>query len=178
MEDLFELVADGDHAAFESLYQDAFPLVFHTVLAVLADNAQAEEVTQEVFLEIWCTAPRYDRRLGTVRTWMATIARRRAIDRVRSAQAARCRDTGFARDVEATTRDAADLATENLTSGALLDALDELRAEQRELLVQAYLRGISYRELAARDDIPLSTVKSRVRLALTTLRRRMYQFSD
>ncbi len=89
-------VAGGDHGAFGALYDQLSPLVYGVSKRVLHDPSYAEEVTQEVFLEIWRQAPRFDGSRGSVRAWAATIARRRAVDRVRSEQARRDRHTANA----------------------------------------------------------------------------------
>lgn len=165
-------VADGDQAAFEQLYHDEFSTVLHTTWQVLIDRAQAEEVTQEVFLEIWCgAAAHYDVRLGDTRTWLATVARRRAIDRVRQVQSARDREALVtALDAAPTAADPADDVEARTELDRVQHALLRMRSDQRDLLDAAFLHSVPYHELAERLQIPVNTVKSRVRLALDRLR--------
>ena len=98
-EDL-QLVAEGDKRAFARLYDAWAPTLFALISCVLKDRAQAEEVLQDTFLHVWRRAPSYDPGRGSVRAWLTTIARRRAIDRVRSAQAARDRELASPPDVD------------------------------------------------------------------------------
>jgi RNA polymerase sigma-70 factor, ECF subfamily len=92
-QDLLERVADGDQSAFSELYDQISPRVFGLIKRLLRDHSQSEEVTQEVFLEIWQTATRFDPNKGAAATWILTMAHRRAVDRVRSSQSSRDRDT-------------------------------------------------------------------------------------
>ncbi len=171
MEELLERVASGDHRAFELLYREFFGLVFHTVFAVVQDHAQAEEVAQETFLELWSTAARFNGAQGTGARWVTMIARRRAVDRVRAAQAARERDTLIARQALIPTEpDPSEFVLGRVDVRQMRDALAQLTPEQRALLTQAYVDGVHYREIAATMGIPVNTVKSRVRLASTKLR--------
>lgn len=175
MDELLGRIAQHDCAAFDAFYRAGFPLVFRAVLAVLNDHAQSEEVTQEVFFEVWCTAARYQHSRGDAKRWIVTIARRRAIDRVRNAQAARARDHNAAGELGgATAPDAADEAQHSLDRAAVREVLDNLDDQQRELLVWAYGHGISCREIAEHLDVPVTTVKSRVRRALAELRSRFH----
>ncbi|MFJ1768063.1 sigma-70 family RNA polymerase sigma factor [Amycolatopsis sp. NPDC088138] len=171
MEELLERVAGGDRSAFERLYREFFGLVFHTVFAVVQDHAQSEEVAQETFLELWATAGRFNGTQGTGARWVTMIARRRAVDRVRAAQAARERDTLIARQALIPTEPD---PSERVLNGAevhqIRDALAKLTPDQRTLLTQAYIDGVAYREIAVTLGIPVNTVKSRVRLAAAKLR--------
>ncbi|WP_103355977.1 sigma-70 family RNA polymerase sigma factor [Amycolatopsis sp. CA-128772] len=171
MEELLERVAAGDRSAFELLYREFFGLVFHTVFAVVQDHAQSEEVAQETFLELWATAARFNGTQGTGARWVTMIARRRAVDRVRAAQAARERDTLIARQALIPTEpDPSELVLSGVEVRQIRDALAQLTPEQRALLTQAYVDGVHYREIAATLGIPVNTVKSRVRVAATKLR--------
>ncbi|MEC3980389.1 sigma-70 family RNA polymerase sigma factor [Amycolatopsis sp. H20-H5] len=171
MEELLARVAGGDRAAFDRLYREFFGLVFHAAFAVLQDYAQTEEVTQEIFLELWSTAARYNSSQGNGARWMTMIARRRAVDRVRASQSARDRDSLVASHAAIPTEpDPAEHAVERAETRQVMTALAGLSTEQRQLLVHAYIRGVSYRELADMLGIPVNTVKSRVRLALSKLR--------
>ncbi|XVV05995.1 sigma-70 family RNA polymerase sigma factor [Actinosynnema sp. CA-248983] len=173
-DDLLTHAAGGDHDAFEQLYRLHGALVRGVAFTVLGDHAQAEEVAHDVFLEIWNTSTRYNPALGSTRTWLTTIARRRAIDRVRAVTAARTRD-GIAAGLHAalTEPDPAEQVELDLDTRKLWRAMRHLRHEQRELLVSVYLRETPHQELADRLDVPVGTVKSRVRLALDALRHAM-----
>jgi RNA polymerase sigma-70 factor, ECF subfamily len=162
-------VQGGDQTAFAALYDHLAPTVFGVVQQVLRSQALAEEVTQEVFVELWRQAPRYDPQRGAVTTWVTTIARRRAIDRVRreESQLARVRAVGaqgFADD-----DDAADVAVAQLSAGRVRDAVASLPSDQRRVVHLAFLEGYSHSTIAETLGLPLGTVKSRVRGALMRL---------
>ena len=162
-------VAAGDQAAFSTLYDLLVPSVFGVVRRVLRDPSQAEEVTQEVFVEIWRLAARFEPQRGSVRTWAVTIAHRRAVDRVRSEQAHRDRQLRSALDgdVESSPDDHA-LANEEREQARA--ALEELSPVQREALEMAFYEGLTHVQIAERLDIALGTVKTRIRDGLIRLR--------
>jgi RNA polymerase sigma-70 factor (ECF subfamily) len=162
-------VAAGDQAAFSSLYDELAPTVFGVVRRVLRDPSQAEEVTQEVFVEIWRLAARFDPQRGSVRTWAVTIAHRRAVDRVRSEQAHRDRQfrSALDGDVEGAPDDHALEKEERERAKA---ALDELSPVQRQALEMAFYEGLTHVQIAERLDIALGTVKTRIRDGLIRLR--------
>ncbi|ARU53651.1 RNA polymerase sigma-70 factor (ECF subfamily) [Cellulosimicrobium cellulans] len=164
--------AGGDPETFAPVYDALAPVAYGTCLGVLRDPDHAAEVVQEVMVEVWQTAERYDAARGSARTWVATLARRRAVDRVRAEQARRDRDQ---RDVDASTAAAPrDVVVEDverrLEGAAVRRCLDSLTATQREAVVQAYYGGLTYREVAERLDAALPTVKSRIRDGLLRLR--------
>lgn len=173
-EGLIKRVATGDQRAFDALYDQLGPLVHGVVLRVVRDPAQSEEVTQEVFIEIWAHAERFDGDRASARTWAATIAHRRGVDRVRSEQAARDGAERLARQpvVEhgLSTDDTVTQRFEQHRAAAALAALSE---PQREVIQLAYYEGLSQSEIADRLRIPLGTVKTRARDGLTRLRRRL-----
>lgn len=164
-------VADGDTDAFTELYDMLSPAVHGTALSVLRDPDHAAEVTQEVMVEIWRTAPRWDARRGTARAWATTMAHRRAIDRVRSVQAQRTRDQAA---IDADRPRAFDVVSEqaesNLEAQRVRHCLGGLTDTQREAVVLAYYDGRTYREVAEDLEAPLPTVKSRIRDGLSRLR--------
>ena len=165
-----ERAATGDQAAFAEFYDDVSPVVFGTTLKVLRNQAMAEEVTQDVFLELWKQAPRYDRSKGSPRAWAATIAHRRAVDRVRSEESARARDEADARLGVIDHDVVAEEVATNLDQQQVLGALAQLTAPQREALSLAYYGGHTYREVAAMLDVPEGTIKTRIRDGLIRLR--------
>lgn len=161
----------GDEEAFAELYDATAPRVFGLVLRVLRDHAQAEEVAQEAFLEVWRTCSRFDPVRGSAMSWLMTIAHRRAVDRVRSAQAQTRRDTAYQESTRAAGYDVtAEEAHRNLDATVVREALAELTQAQREALELAYFGGLTHREVAERLDLPLGTAKTRIRDGLTRLR--------
>ena len=148
--------------------------VFGIVRSILRDPARSEEVTQEVMLELWRTAPRYERRLGAATSWALTIAHRRAVDRVRSEQASRNRDERHALEhAGATAPDTGAVVVDLLDRERVANALGELTEPQRESIELAYFGGHSHSEVAALLDLPLGTVKTRIRDGLVRLRDRL-----
>jgi RNA polymerase sigma-70 factor (ECF subfamily) len=170
-EQLLALVASGDRAAFAALYDGTVSRVFGLVRRLLVDPAQAEEVTQEVYLEIWQIATRYEPTRGSAITWMLTLAHRRAVDRVRSAQASRDRDTRIGiRDFAPEYDSVAEAAEVQIESERVKRALDKLTELQRQAVTLAYFRGLSHSEVANLLRVPVGTVKTRLRDGLIRLR--------
>jgi RNA polymerase sigma-70 factor (ECF subfamily) len=171
LEDLLGRVALGDQEAFGGLYDRIAPTVFGLVRRVVRDPAQSEEVTQEVLVEIWRSAPRFDPQLGSVNTWVAALAHRRAVDRVRSAQRAVERDdTAARRDQRRPFDEVAEQVELRLDAEQVRRGLSQLTELQREAIRLAYYGGYTYREVAELLDVPLGTVKTRLRDGLIRLR--------
>jgi len=169
--DLLERTADGDQAAFAELYDMLSSRVFGLILRVLVNRAQSEEVLQEVFLEIWQTAARFSSARGRGRTWILTIAHRRAVDRVRSSQAGADRDVRVGtRDLDVAHDTVAEQVELSIEGERVVEALGLLPDAQREALVLAYYGGYSQSEIATITGSPLGTVKTRMRDGLTRLR--------
>ncbi len=173
--DLITLVARGDETAFERLYDELAPLVYGVVRKVVRDPSMSDEVTQEIFVELWRIAPRFDVDRGNVRSWAATIAHRRAVDRVRSEESRRRREE---RDHERTVIDehtdtVAKAVDDRFDRVRVQRALDDLTPTQREAITLAYFGGKTYREVAALLDIPEGTAKTRIRDGLIRLRDKM-----
>ena len=168
---LLHRVARGDQAAFGDLYDLTAPRVFGMVLRLVIDRAQSEEVTQEVFLEIWQSASRFDPNKGKAMTWVLTMARRRAIDRIRSSQAARDRDTRIGvRDFQAEYDDVAESAELRIEGKKVDAAMRELSDAQRLVISLAYYGGQSHSEIADNLGVPIGTVKTRLRDGMIRLR--------
>jgi RNA polymerase sigma-70 factor (ECF subfamily) len=171
LELVLDLVARGDEAAFEELYDRVAGLVFGIVRAVVRDPHQAEEVSQEVLLEVWRTAPRFDSGRGSAKTWICTMAHRRAVDRVRSSQAARARDEAVGlRSGEREYDEVAERVETRLESERVRHCLDGLTPRQRDAVELAYYGGHSYAQVATLLKLPLGTVKTRMRDGLIRLR--------
>lgn len=173
-EDLLGLVALGDKAAFARLYDATAPRLFGLARRLLIDAAQAEEVTQEVYLEIWQTATRYETNRGSAMAWMLTLAHRRAVDRIRSSQSSRNRDTRIGiRDLQREYDDVAETVEIRIESERVKRALDKLTELQRQAVTLAYFKGLSHSEVAAMLHVPVGTVKTRLRDGMIRLRDEM-----
>lgn len=170
-EGLLRAVGRGDEAAFGRLYDLVAPRVHGLVRRVVRDPAQAEEVTQEVLVEVWRTAARFDPTRGSAIGWMLTIAHRRAVDRVRSEQASADRLVKVAASSVDTPYDqVADEASRRMEQQQVRECLDDLTPLQREAITLAYYDGRTYREVADLLSIGLPTVKTRMRDGLIRLR--------
>ncbi|GEP37429.1 RNA polymerase sigma factor SigK [Nocardioides psychrotolerans] len=171
LSELLNLSARGDQAAFSLLYDAMATRVYGLAVRVVRDPAQAEEVTQEAFLEIWRKASRYDVERGSATAWMLTIVHRKAVDRVRSAEAATRRDTTYHSQNQAVDHDStADAAHASLEARRVRTALHSLTAVQREALELAYFGGYTHTEVATMLDLPVGTAKTRIRDGLIRLR--------
>jgi RNA polymerase sigma-70 factor (ECF subfamily) len=169
--DLMARVARGDSAAFAQLYDLMAPRVYGLIRRVLRNPAQSEEVTQEVMVEIWRTATRYDADRGSLTSWVLTMAHRRAIDRVRSEQSSTDREQAVAAASSITEYDeVAETVTTNLEVEQVRHCLSSLTELQRESVTLAYYGGYSYREVAELLDAKLATIKARMRDGLIRLR--------
>ncbi|OKI35519.1 RNA polymerase subunit sigma [Saccharothrix sp. CB00851] len=170
-DELLALVARGDDKAFARLYDVVAGRVFSLVRRVVRDHAQSEEVTQEVLVEVWRTAGRYDPGRGSALAWVMTMAHRRAVDRVRSAQAATRREDLAARlDVETPFDAVSEQVAARVERRQVRRCLSMLTELQRESILLGYFQGYTYPETASVLGIPLGTVKTRMRDGLIRLR--------
>jgi RNA polymerase sigma-70 factor, ECF subfamily len=161
----------GDQAAFAQLYDVTAARLFGLVLRTVRDRAQAEEVTQDAYLDIWRNSSRFDPDRGSAMSWLMTIGHRKAVDRVRSAEAVRRRDTAYeARDEVTPFDQTAEDAHRNLDAARVRKAMNTLTESQRCALELAYYGGYTHREVAAMLDLPLGTAKTRIRDGLIRLR--------
>lgn len=170
-DELLQHVARGDQEAFAAIYDRYAGVVYGVIRGVLRDPAQSEEVAQEVMVEAWRTAVRFDPERGSVRTWLCTMAHRRAVDRVRSEQASRDRAERVARAGRDAEHDhVAEAVAVRIEHQQVRDALATLTDLQREAVELAYYGGYTYREVAELLNSPLGTVKTRMRDGLIRLR--------
>ena len=161
----------GDEAAFAEIYDLTSARVYGLARRVVRDPAQAEEVAQEAYLEVWWQSARYDESRGNPLAWILTIVHRRAVDRVRSAESARQRDTRYATVGDGPEYDVVEEAvTATLDVARVRKALTSLTAVQREAITLAYYGGYTHREVSELLDVPLGTVKTRMRDGLIRLR--------
>lgn len=165
-------VARGEIEAFAAVYDELAPSIYGLVLRIVRDSAQAEEVVQEVMVELWGSAPRFDAGLGTARTWALTIAHRRAVDRVRAEESNSGRQERAARRLgplihQRSVSETIEVRLDEQRLHCCIAALTEL---QREAVILAFFDGLTYREVAEALDTPLSTVKTRIRDGLSRLR--------
>ena len=172
--DLVELLKScgkGDEAAFARLYDATSSRVVGLAVRVVRDPAQAEEVAQEAYLEIWRTSGRFDPAKGSPLAWLLTIVHRRAVDRVRSAEAATRRDTSYQQRNQPVDHDAtAEAGLASLEAQRVRGALASLTPVQREALELAYFGGYTHTEVAAMLELPVGTAKTRIRDGLIRLR--------
>lgn len=168
--DLLQAVSRGDESALAALYDRYRLILFSLILRILHDRHEAEDVLQEAFLQVWRRARDFDESRGRAFTWLVTIARSRALDRLR-ASGSRAR---IATEAEAAPRestgDAAADAVKSEQGEIVRQALAELPEEQRRALFMAYFEGLTQSEIAARLGDPLGTVKTRMRSGLMKLR--------
>ncbi|HJR43208.1 MAG TPA: sigma-70 family RNA polymerase sigma factor [Gemmatimonadaceae bacterium] len=184
---LIRRMANGEESALGELYDQWVTLVHSLAAHLLRDQDEAEEVVEETFWQAWRQAGRYDASRGAVSTWLTTIARSRALDRLRARR--RVREEPWSRlaldgeadriaPAEAGTADPLTAAEMAERRALVRNALGRLPAEQREVLELAYFGGLSQSEIAERTGLPLGTVKTRARLALEKLRDRLSMLNE
>lgn len=168
---LLTACARGDEAQFARLYDATAPRIFGLVRKIVRDPTQSEEVTQEVYLQIWRQCTRFEPATGSALAWMMTIAHRRAVDRVRSAQAQTGRDAAYDARQQAIPYDTTfESAHRALDAERVRKALETLTPMQRSAIDLAYFGGYTHREVAALLDVPVGTAKTRIRDGLIRLR--------
>lgn len=166
---LLAQVARGDRAAFEAIYDRVAAPVYGTVRSVVRDPSLSEEVTQEVFLEVWRAASRFDACKGSPMAWVTTIAHRRAVDRVRSEQRSAERQRRAASPLIAYD-EVTETVEGNLDRERVRRCLGSLTELQREAITLAYYGGYTYREVAGLLGVAAGTVSTRMRDGLIRLR--------
>lgn len=169
--ELLKRSSRGDQAAFADFYDATSARAFGLAVRVVRDPAQAEEVAQEAFLEVWRSAGRFRTDRGSAIGWLLTIVHRKAVDRVRSAEASSRRDTSYHQDNQGVDHDAtAEAAEASMEGRRVRGALEELTAVQREALELAYFGGYTHTEVATMLDLPVGTAKTRIRDGLIRMR--------
>ncbi|MEW6731822.1 MAG: sigma-70 family RNA polymerase sigma factor [Acidobacteriota bacterium] len=179
--DLIERMARQDQIALQEFYEQYHKLAFSFALRILGCRAEAEEVTLEVFWQVWQQASQYNQSRGSVSAWLIMMTRSRAIDRRRARE--RRDGTLQALEVDSTNERAGDCnfdPEESIYSlerrTAVLDALAEMGEKQRQVIELAYFNGLSQSEIATLLDEPLGTVKTRIRTALQVLREKLKRY--
>ena len=167
---LVERVVRGEKEAFALLYDEIAPLLYGVVKRVLRDPAMSEEVTQEVFVEIWRTIEKFDPSQAAVSTWAVTIARRRAVDRVRREQSQRNRIEALGQQRTDEDPGVGDEVVASVEAERVRLAIAALPDDQREVIHLAFIDGHAHGAISDLLDIPLGTVKGRVRGGLKRLR--------
>jgi len=179
--DLLSRVALGDRAAFDRLYRDTSPHLLGVILRIQRDRAQAEDVLQEVYVNVWRSAQSFNPALSQARTWLNSVARNRAIDSLRRRQSepqtlSRFQagpdedDTDMLQDIAADTPGPLDLLERASDARALTTCMKALSGEQKHSLALAYYQGLTHAEVAEQLGHPLGTVKSWVRRGLQSLK--------
>ncbi|MGW9413080.1 ECF RNA polymerase sigma factor SigK [Arthrobacter cupressi] len=164
-------IADGDRAAFADFYRLTSRRVFGMARRVLVDLELSEDATQEVFLQVWQNAASFNTAAGSPLAWLMTIAHRRAVDKVRSVQAATDREARYGADSQEIDHDSvSDEVGSRLEAEAVVRCLKTLTETQQESVRLAYYGGLSYREVAEQLNSALPTIKSRIRDGLIRLK--------
>jgi len=169
--ELLKACGKGDQGAFAQLYDATSSRVVGLAVRVVRDQAQAEEVAQEAFLDIWKNSGRFDPAKGSPLGWLLTIVHRKAVDRVRSAEAATRRDATYHQHNQPVDHDStAEAAQASLEARRVRGALQSLTPVQREALELAYFGGYTHTEVAKMLELPVGTAKTRIRDGLIRLR--------
>ncbi|MFD6531080.1 sigma-70 family RNA polymerase sigma factor [Streptomyces sp. NPDC060184] len=171
LQDLLVQVARGDQDAFAQVYDTVCGPVLGLIRTVLRDPAQSEEVAQEVLVEVWRTAPRYQPSRGSAMNWVLTLAHHRAVDRVRSVEASAAREHRAALlDRTPAYDEVTEQVETRLEREQVRRCLRTLSELQRESVTLAYYRGLTYSEVAELLGAPLGTIKTRLRDGLIRMR--------
>ena len=160
-----------DPVRFERLYKRFSNALFGILVCIVHDEDEAKDLLQEAFIKIWRNAPMYERRKGTVFTWMLNIARNQAIDFLRSKRAGQARQSISIDDNVYMIEQLPDPVGESATGAGATDQIGALPESHRTLMHLVYIEGYTHAEIAASTGIPLGTVKTRIRSALQTLRK-------
>ena len=168
--EVLRAIAGGDEQSLSTLYTRYKLILFSLILRIVHSQPEAEDVLQEVFLQVWRKAADFDEARGRPFTWLVTLARSRAIDRLRALDSRDRTAAEAARDVPDSISDASDDALKSEQGEIVRGALAQLPEEQRRILVLAYFEGLTQSEIAERLTTPLGTVKTRMRSGMIRLR--------
>lgn len=171
--ELLKAIAAHDEAALAQLYDRYRVILFGLLMRILNNREEAEDVLQEVFLQVWRRAADFDQNRGRPFTWLVTLARSRGIDRLRSIASRERAAVMAAADANDAADEASDAATDAIRSeqrGVVNSALSQLPEEQKRPLMLAYFDGLTQSEIATRLGAPLGTVKTRMRSGMMKLR--------
>ena len=172
-EELMPLIGEKDPEAFEVFYDRHGGVAYSLAYRIVGEKGAAEDVTQEAFISVWRSGARFDRARGSVRSWMLSIVRNRAIDALRS-RAGKAPKLAFDDDAALEQRPADELTEEEAmqreTATELRGAIGELPGEQSKVIELAYFGGFSQSEISRMLGVPLGTVKGRMRLGLEKIR--------
>jgi RNA polymerase sigma-70 factor (ECF subfamily) len=168
----------GNSLAFGTVYDDYAPLLYGLLLRIVRDPGDAQEVLQETFLAAWRDAEKFDASRGSELAWLISMARSRAIDRLRARQRRADREQEAAREISTAIPDVDDPVAFREIRTAVRSALQELPDAQRSALELAYFEGLSQSEIASRLHEPLGTIKTRTNLAMKKLRERLGAFRN
>lgn len=169
--ELLQRSSRGDEAAFAQVYDATSSRAYGLALRVVRNPAQAEEVVQEAYLDAWRSSSRYEPSRGSALGWLLTIVHRKAVDRVRSAEAASQRDATYHRETQQVEHDqTAESAHASLEAQRVRGAVATLTAVQREAVELAFFGGYTHTEVATMLDVPVGTAKTRIRDGLIRLR--------
>ena len=167
---LLHAIARRDEAALASLYDRYRLILFGLLVRILGSREEAEDILQEVFIQVWRRAADFDEQRGKPFTWLVTLARSRAIDRLRQLSARERLATANAQEAPAEASDAAADAYRSEQKEIVSGALAQLPQDQRQTLLLAYFEGLTQSEIAKRLGAPLGTVKTRMRAGMIKLR--------
>jgi RNA polymerase sigma-70 factor (ECF subfamily) len=167
---LLKAIAARDEAALAQLYDGYRTILFGLLMRILNNRAEAEDVLQEVFLQVWRKAADFDETRGRPFTWLVTLARSRGIDRLRTLASRERVAEAWAREVSEAISDAANDAFKSEQRGLVSNALAKLPDEQKGPIMLAYFDGLTQSEIATRLGAPLGTVKTRMRTGMIRLR--------
>jgi RNA polymerase sigma-70 factor (ECF subfamily) len=168
--DLLRQIAGGDEVALAALYDRYKSILFSLIFRILHSQSEAEDILQDVFIQVWQKAAAFDEERGRAFTWLATLARSRAIDRLRQLGSRERTATEASRAAPEQWTDAVEDAIKSEQGAVVRSALAELPEEQRRTLLLAYFEGLTQTEIAEKLDAPLGTVKTRMRSGMIRLR--------